>query len=366
MTNKWLDQAKNVRPGEELDKARLLAYLKDHLPDLNGPLIIKQFPSGFSNLTYLLQIGERGLVLRRPPLGVKIKSAHDMGREYHILSHLSQVYPKIPQTLHYCEDEAIIGAPFYLMKRLTGIILRPEMPVAMNPSPDLMGRIADSFIDTLVELHAVDYQAAGLGDLGRPAGYIERQIGGWSKRYQNARTDDVPDIERVATWLQDHKPTNESDETTRASLIHNDYKYNNLMLDPQDWTHVMAILDWEMSTLGNPLMDLGTTLGYWVEADDHEIMHTLDLSPTTLPGNPSREALAERYSQKSGQNIDHLVFYYVYGLFKVAVIIQQIYRRFKLGHTQDQRFAQLDQAVKVCGITAGQAIEKGRINQLFT
>lgn len=365
MNKDWLDQAKPVRPGEELDETQLLAYLKSQLPDLDGTLRVKQFLSGFSNLTYLIQVGEREMVLRRPPFGANIKSAHDMGREHRILSLLGQIYPKVPPTLLYCEDERVLGAPFYLMERLSGVILRAQMPSAMIPAPNVIGRIATTFIDTLTELHALDYQAAGLGQLGRPIGYVARQLGGWSKRYQKARTDDVPEIERAAAWLNDHLPQTEN-AATEASLIHNDFKYNNLILDPTDWTKIIAILDWEMSTVGDPLMDLGTTLGYWVEAEDHDIMHTLQLSPTTLPGNPSREDLVERYAQKSGRSVDQVVFYYVYGLFKVAVIIQQIYRRFKLGHTQDQRFAHLDQAVKVCGIAAVQAIEKGRLNRLFT
>jgi aminoglycoside phosphotransferase (APT) family kinase protein len=251
------------------------AYLQRQLPDLTGPLVVRQFPSGFSNLTYLVQIGEQELVLRRPPFGAAIKTAHDMGREYMILSHLQRVYPKVPRTLFYCDDETVLGAPFYVMERIQGVILRTVVPDAMIPPPALMGRIAGAFIDNLVELHAVDYQAAGLGNLGRPAGYVQRQIEGWTRRYAHAQTDDVPELERVAAWLSEHRPPESG-----AALIHNDYKYNNLVLDPNDWSRIVAVLDWEMATLGDPLMDLGTTLGYWIEPDDPPVMQVLRFSPT--------------------------------------------------------------------------------------
>jgi aminoglycoside phosphotransferase (APT) family kinase protein len=360
MKTDWSDQPGDVRPGEALDVARLEPYLHKQLPDLNGPLTVRQFPSGFSNLTYLIQVGTEEFVLRRPPFGVNIKTAHDMGREYTILSHLRRVYPKAPQTLFYCDDETILGTPFYVMERVRGIILRTVIPEAMVPPPALMSRIADSFIDNLVELHAVDYQAAGLGNLGRPAGYVQRQIEGWARRYQQARTDDLPELERVSAWLAEQPPSEAG-----AALIHNDYKYNNLILDVNDWSRILAVLDWEMATLGDPLMDVGAMLGYWIEPGDPPLMQTLRFSPTMLPGNPSREALVERYIRQSGRDIPNLVFYYVYGLFKLAVIIQQIYRRYKLGLTQDARFAHLDQEVRLCGQIAVQAIEKKRVDRLF-
>jgi len=361
MGNDWVDRPTPVRKGEELNTERLAAYLKTRLPNLNGPLTAQQFPKGFSNLTYLLQIGEQELVLRRPPFGVKIKSAHDMGREYNILSHLHQVYPKAPRPLLYCTDEAVLDVPFYVMERVNGIILRNTMPDEMIPSPDLMASIANSFIDNLVELHAVDYEAAGLGELGRPAGYIQRQITGWSKRYKNAQTDDIPEMEWLMTWLSENMLP-ESD----ATLIHNDFKYNNMMLDPDDWSQIVAVLDWEMTTLGDPLMDLGTSLSYWIEPDDPPVMQQLKFSPTHLPGNPSRADLVERYTQKSGRDVPNIIFYYVYGLFKLAVVIQQLYGRYKLGFTQEERFAHLDEEVKLCAQIAIQAIEKKRIDGLFS
>jgi aminoglycoside phosphotransferase (APT) family kinase protein len=360
MSSDWIDQPAVVRPGEELDAGRLETYLRTQFPDLDGPLRISQFPKGFSNLTYMLEIGERKLVLRRPPFGANIKTAHDMGREYNILSHLHKVYSKAPQALLYCADQAVIGAPFYVMERVQGIILRNTLPEAAMPHPETMRNIADSVIDNLAALHAVDYEAAGLAALGRPAGYVQRQIGGWTKRYHNAKTDDIPEIERVAAWLTEHMPPESG-----AALIHNDYKYNNLILDANDWTRIVAVLDWEMSTLGDPLMDLGTSIGYWIEPDDPPAMQVLQFSPTVWPGNPSREELVARYAQKSGRDVSNIVYYYVYGLFKLAVVVLQIYRRYKLGYTQDQRFAHLDQEAKLCCQIAEQAIEKQRIVGLF-
>ncbi len=360
MSRDWIDEPAAVRKGEELDAERLAAYLCARVPGAEGPLVVEQFPSGFSNLTYLLRLGDRALVLRRPPFGAKIRSAHDMGREYTILSRLAPVYPKAPKPLLYCEDEAVIGAPFYVMERVEGVILRAKMPEAMTPPPDRMAAIAGAFVETLAELHAVDYAAAGLGELGRPEGYVRRQVEGWARRYRKARTDDVPAVERAAAWLAANLPPESG-----ASLIHNDFKYDNLVLAPDDWTRVLAVLDWEMATVGDPLMDLGTTLGYWVDPDDPPAMQALRLSPTTLPGNPRRAEVAERYAAASGRDLGDVVFYYVYGLFKIAVIVQQIYARYRAGHTTDPRFAGLLHAVRACGDVAARAIEKGRIDRLY-
>lgn len=361
METNWVDQPAAVRRGEELDVERLKRYLQERLSGLAGPLLVEQFPRGFSNLTYLLSFGDRRLVLRRPPFGTAVKTAHDMGREYKILSHLVHVYPKVPRPLCYCEDLAVLGAPFYVMERVEGVILRADMPVAMRPPRQGMAAIAAAFVETLAELHAVDYEAAGLGDLGRPQGYARRQIEGWTKRYHQARTDDVPQIDRAAAWLAENLPTESA-----GSLIHNDFKYDNLVLDAGDWSRIVAVLDWEMATVGDPLMDLGTSLGYWVNAEDPPQLRQLRLGPTTLPGNPSRFELVESYARATGRDPGNAVFYYVYGLFKVAVIIQQIYSRYRAGHTRDPRFARLIDGVRVCGRVAVQAIEKKRIDDLFS
>src|SRR5215208_5754521 len=255
------DRSSVVRAGEELPNERLLEYLTAHIPGIDAPLSVEQFPAGFSNLTYLLRAGDRELVLRRPPIGAKIKTAHDMGREYRILSHLYPVYKKVPRALLFCEDEEILGAPFYVMERVTGIILRAQKPPGMDLSRELMRRLSGTFIENLAGIHEIDYAAAGLGDLGAPQGYVKRQVEGWTKRYYNARTDDVPSIEQLAGWLHQNLPA----DSDRPALIHNDYKYDNLVLAPEDLACVVAVLDWEMATIGDPLMDFGTSLGYWVE-----------------------------------------------------------------------------------------------------
>ena len=339
---------------------RLAAFLRESLPDLEGPPEIEQFPRGFSNLTYLLRSGSRELVLRRPPIGAAIKSAHDMGREHRILSRLGGVYDKAPTPLVFCDDPGVMGAPFYIMQRVEGVILRPRMPAAMHPPPDRMAAIAGSLIETLAELHAVDIEAAGLGELGRPEGYVRRQIDGWIGRYEKSRTDDIPEMTEVAGWLDAQEPAESG-----ASLIHNDFKYDNLVLDPVDGTRVIAVLDWEMATVGDPLMDLGTTLGYWVDPEDPPELRQLALSPTLLPGNPTRAELVERYAAASGREVGDPVFYYVYGLFKIAVIVQQIYSRYRQGHTRDPRFARLIEGVRVCSRMALQAATLGRIDRLF-
>ncbi|MEO1517866.1 MAG: phosphotransferase family protein [Bacteroidota bacterium] len=356
----WIDQPSEVRSGEQIDLRSLQSYLETRLPEAKGTIRIEQFPSGYSNLTYLIHVGPDQFVLRRPPIGAKIKSAHDMGREFRILSALSQTYDKAPEPLLYCEDEAVIGAPFYMMERVEGIILRSKMPKEMRPSPEDMSQIASALVKTFAELHAVDYEACGLGQLGRPEGYVERQVSGWTKRYYAAKTDEVPQIEKAAQWLADNMPSQ-----TSASLIHNDFKYDNVVLDKSDWSQIIAVLDWEMSTLGDPLMDLGTSIGYWVNRNDPDWMQQLALSPTTLEGNPSRSEFVEMYARESGRDVGPIVFYYVYGIFKIAVITQQIYARYQKGLTQDKRFARLIDAVKGLGVMALQAIQHRRIDDLF-
>ncbi|MGW8317615.1 MAG: phosphotransferase family protein [Candidatus Promineifilaceae bacterium] len=359
MNTEWYDRSAPVRPGEELDQERLEEFLKDRLPNVSGPLEVAQFPKGYSNLTYLLRFPEQELVLRRPPFGANVKGGHDMGREYTILSHLVDVYPNVPRPLFYCSDESVLGASFYVMTRLRGIILRSNMPADMIPDPLLMSQIADSFIRNLVALHAVDYEAAGLAEMGRPQGYVQRQIDGWTRRYAKAQTDDVPEMDQVARWLAEHMPPE-----TGAALIHNDYKYDNIVLAPEDWARIIGVLDWEMATIGDPLMDLGSTLGYWIEPGDPPEIQAMLFSPTTLPGNPSRAELVDSYAKLSGRDVSHLVFYFAYGLFKLGVIGQQIYYRYHQGYTEDPRFAGLIHAVRACGRLAVQAIEQGRIDQL--
>jgi aminoglycoside phosphotransferase (APT) family kinase protein len=362
MIDSATDSTRPVRPGEEIDAAALTVWLKSRLPGIEGPAAVEQFPGGHSNLTYLLRFGDRELVLRRPPFGSKVKTAHDMGREFRVLSRLHAVYPRAPRALLHCDDSEVIGAPFYIMERVRGVILRHQKaPAGVDLNPPLMRSISEAAIDGLADLHAVDWRAAGLEDLGRPEGYVARQVEGWTERWRKARTDDVPDLDRAAAWLAGNLP-----QETGAALIHNDYKYDNLVLHPQDLARVVAVLDWEMATIGDPLMDLGTSLGYWIDPGDHPAARLLPAGPTTLPGNLGRAEVVQRYAARSGRDVSGILFYFVYGLFKIAVIAQQIYFRYKQGLTHDERFASLIGAVKILGRTASQAIQKGRIDRLET
>jgi aminoglycoside phosphotransferase (APT) family kinase protein len=355
-----IDAAKEVRAGEELDLTRLEPWLRAHLPEYGGPVKLAQFPGGHSNLTYLLQIGDQELVLRRPPFGSRVKTAHDMGREHRILSRLCRVYDKAPRALAYCEDLDVIGAPFYVMVRVQGVVLRGVRPKGVNLDEPTMHRLSENTVDGLAELHAVDYASAGLGDLGHPEGYVERQVKGWSERYVKSRTDDLPEMERVARWLAENRPARQSAPT----LIHNDFKYDNLVLDPADLTQIRAVLDWEMATIGEPLMDLATTLAYWIDPDDSDPMRLLPFGPASLPGNLRRHEVVHRYAQKTKRDVGDLLFYYAYATFKVAVIAQQIYYRYKQGLTQDERFAAMISGVQILSCQAARAIELGRIDRL--
>lgn len=356
-----LDQPTRVRSGEELPLETLLTYLQTQGIDISGEPEVKQFPSGFSNLTFFLKMGGQAYVLRRPPFGASAKGGHDMFREYRVMRDLYESFPKVPKVYHYCEDESVLGAPFYLMERVEGVILRaPTHPAHVEQSEAAYRQLSTTWLDTFVELHAVDYQAAGLGDFGRPEGYVERQITGWSKRYLKAKTEDVTEIDFVMRWLNDHI-VSESAHT----LIHNDYKYDNVVFPEGNWAEMKAILDWEMATVGDPLMDLGSSMAYWVNADDMPAERAMAMLPTPFAGNPSRGEIVHQYALKSGRAFDDFVFYYVYGLFKLAVVVQQIYYRYAKGHTQDKRFANLNVIAKTLCIKASLAIQKGRIDDLY-
>ena len=343
-----------VRPGEELPLEPLTRFLREHLPGFEGTLEVLQFPHGHSNLTYLLRSGEYQWVLRRPPFGNKVKSAHDMGREYRVLSRLSRVYPAAPRPLAASDDESILGAPFYVMEYRSGLILRREWPQSLPNDPQLLRRMCESLVDQLAELHRVDVSAAGLQELGKPEGYVARQVQGWTKRYHDARTDDVPEMDRIAEWLAANMPPESG-----ASLIHNDFKFDNVVFDPKSPERIVAILDWEMTTLGDPLMDLGTTLGYWAEAGEQEILGESIVGPTCLPGALTRREVVARYAERTGKQPESFNFYFIYGLFKIAVIVQQIYVRYVRGFTQDPRFAQLNDRVRRLAIQGCRAIDAG-------
>jgi aminoglycoside phosphotransferase (APT) family kinase protein len=351
-----IDAPRAVAAGEEIDPARLRAYLESLPEPLGGadePIAIEQFPGGHSNLTYLVRVGARELILRRPPFGSTVKSAHDMGREHRILSRLSQVLPQAPRPIALCDDEVVLGCTFYLMERLRGVILRGPKPKGVTLDEATSRRLSEALVDTLVALHAVDYRAIGLAELGKPEGYLERQVSGWTKRYADARTDDIPEAEAAAAWLSAHLP-----RTSDATLLHNDFKYDNLVLDPADLSRVVGILDWEMATLGDPRVDLGTALSYWVQADDPELMRALEFGPTSQPGSMTRRQLAERYAERSGRDLGDVRFYYAFGCFKTAVIAQQIYLRWKKGLTRDARFARMLDGVRAFAGQAALAIRR--------
>jgi len=335
------DQAGTVRAGEELDLARLHSFLFDHL-GRSGSVSVEQFPSGHSNLTYLVRFGSREVVLRRPPFGSKVRSAHDMGREYRVLSKLHTSFPAAPKAILYCDDLSILGAPFYLMEPIRGMILRRDPPADVPFPPETARRLSEVFVDTLACLHRVDYTAIGLADLGKPQGYLERQVKGWIERYRNSRTHDLPQVEAISEWLIDRMPSN-----YQTALIHNDYKYDNLVLDPADPTRIIGVLDWEMCTLGDPLTDLGTALAYWTDPQDPEEFREIRPAPTTLLGTLSRAQLVERYASIIGLDPADMSFYLAFARFKVAVIIQQIYYRYAQGLTHDERFAAMPQRIEI-------------------
>jgi len=343
-----------IRAGEELPVDQLAAWLQAHLPDAAGPLTIEQFPAGHSNLTYLLSCGNTELVLRRPPFGNQVKSAHDMGREFRVLSRLCRVFPAAPCPYAYCDDESVIGAPFYVMERRRGLILRKAASSEILINPEMARRLSTALIDQLALLHSIDCQAAGLADLGKPEGYVERQVSGWASRYAQAKTGEVAAMDRVASWLNVQIPPESG-----AAVIHNDYKYDNVVLDAEDPTRIVAVLDWEMATLGHPLMDLGTTLGYWIEAGDPQALQQTAFGPTAVPGSLTRRELVERYQEQTGRPVSNPLFFYCFGLFKIAVIVQQIYARYVRGHTRDPRFARLGDLVGVLACQADEAIRSG-------
>jgi aminoglycoside phosphotransferase (APT) family kinase protein len=335
------DQPSSVRPSEEIDLAALDPFLREQFPSATGQLAVAQYPSGHSNLTYFIRLGDRELVLRRPPFGSKVKTAHDMGREYRVLSKLHAAYPPAPKVLLYCDDDSILGGPFYLMEPIHGIIIRRDPPAGLAFNAETARRLSESFVDNLALLHGLDYAAIGLGDLGKPQGYMERQVRGWVERYQGSQTHDWPEVGRIACWMHDHLP-----KATDAALIHNDYKYDNIVLSPDDVTRIIGVLDWEMTTIGDPLADLGTTLAYWVDANDPEELQRIRWCPSTHPGSMTRAQLIERYSQETGRDPAQMNFYLVFARFKIAVIVQQIYYRYHYGLTKDHRFAQMPNAVK--------------------
>ncbi len=309
--------------GEELEVAAAVAWLKAQLPTLEGTPTVKQFSGGASNWTYRLDYANDCLILRRPPEGTKAKYAHDMGREYRIQKALKPVFPYVPEMRAYCDDASVIGAEFYAMQCIEGIIPRKNLPRGLELSREQVRTLCTNALDVLISLHAVDYKAAGLESIGAGTGYIKRQIDGWCKRYTDAHTWNVPRGTNIMRWLHEHIPAQE-----RICVTHNDFRFDNLVLDANDPTRVIAVLDWELATLGDPLMDLGNSLAYWVQADDDFIAQATRRQPTHLPGMLTRREVVEYYVSKTGVQAENLGFYEVYGLFRLSGIVQQIYYRY--------------------------------------
>ncbi len=337
------DQPGDVRQGEALDLNPLESFLRDSLPGLGLPFTIKQFPSGYSNLTYLIRAGQRELILRRPPIGTKAKSAHDMHREYRILKALHPVFPYCPRPLLYAEEPAVMAGAFYLMAPIRGIILRKDLPSGMVLSPVQMRTLCEHLLDVQSALHAVDYRAVGLDGFGRPEGYVRRQVEGWTERYGKARTPDAPTFAEVTDWLRRRMPP----DHLRPAIIHNDFKFDNVVLDPEDPMKIIGVLDWEMATIGDPLMDLGSSMAYWVQGDDPPDLQAIRMLPTHLPGALTRREMVQRYARLAGIAIEDFDFFLCFGLFRLAVIAQQIYFRFFNGQTADARFKSLIFAVHI-------------------
>ena len=353
------DTPRAVRAGEELDLTRLNAYLREQTPGLGDVLEIRQFPGGFSNLTYWLKTAKQEYVLRRPPFGANIKGGHDMGREFRVLSLLKGHYDKIPEPVVYCETTDVLGAPFYIMTRVTGVILRATMAPTLPLPPERMHRLSNALIDNLVTIHSLPIESTGLIQLGKPDGYVQRQIEGWYNRYHNAETDTLLAMNFVGDWLQQNRPVEQP-----PAFLHNDYKFDNVVLAIDKTTDeplptIVGVLDWEMATVGDPLMDLGATLAYWSEANDSPAYRNFNL--TWLPGNLTRQEVVTRYAEQSGRDLTDILFYYVFGLYKNAVIAQQIYARWKQGHSQDARFGHLLPMIIELGDKAERAIERGKI-----
>ena len=363
-----LDEPGEVRREDAFDAGALARFLRDAFPadfpaqgEAGGDSVsVSQFPGGHSNLTFLVRFAGRESVLRRAPHGAHVATAHDMRREFDVLSALSPVYSKAPKALAFCADASVIGSPFFLMERVPGTILRGRTPpVGLDLSPARMRTLSAALVDALAELHDLDVSSGALASLGKPEGYAARQVAGWTERWDRAKTEEVASLDEAAAWLAESLPP-----PAPPALVHNDFKYDNLVLDPADPTRIVAVLDWEMATLGDPLLDLGTTLGYWIDPDDDPEVKALPFAATLIPGNLGRAEIAARWAQRTGRDASRVLFAYVFGLFKIAAIAQQIFRGFAVGKTTDPRFAALVHGVRVLGRQAGSALAKGRISSL--
>lgn len=346
-----------VRTGEELDVDSVDRALKAVLPDLNGSPQVSQYASGASNLTYALDYPDRRLVLRRPPFGTKPKSGHDMNREYSVMTGLKPVFPAVPNTVFYTDDESVIGAEFYVMDRADGHLIHTNIPPEWNWTAKENSELCENFFTKLVELHQVDYKAIGLGNFGKPEGYVDRQILGWNRRWEKSWTPDVEKFEDVCQWLVDNKP----EQQGGAAILHGDFRIDNCILNKTNPRIITAILDWEISALGDPIMDLGNTLAYWIEKNDPEWMGMMVRQPSTAPGMMTRREVADFYAAKTGFDTSNIHVAFVAGIWRLAVIVQQIYYRSYHGQTDNPRFKSFGQMTNALGQLARYKIKTGTL-----
>lgn len=329
-----------VRPDEEMDWPALAAYLEQHIPAAAGPMRVAQFPGGSANLTYLVCFGDLELVVRRPPLGPVAPGAHDMAREHRVLSRLYRQFPLAPRSYHLCSDPAVLGAPFIVVERRVGVVVRDAFPAAMRCHEQLAARTSAALVDAMAQLHNVDPACCDLADLGKPDGFVARQLGGWKKRWELAQDQPHPLMDEIHSRLSAAIP-----QPQRVSLLHNDLKLDNCQFDPADPDHVTSIFDWDMATLGDPLVDLGTLLGYWPEPGDP--------APRAIRPEgaddpfPSRAEVVARYAAATGLDTRHSDWYQAFALWKTAVVVQQIYIRYKRGQTRDERFAHIADRIPI-------------------
>lgn len=344
-----------VREGEDFDHRQLAEFLKGKLPDAEGSLDIVQFAGGHANLTYLLRYGSTEYVLRRPPIGPVAPSAHDMGREYRVLSVLYQAYRPAPRAFLYCDDPAVIGAPFFVMERRRGIVVRRHIPPEFGGGndPAINRRISEVLIDTLADLHDVAPRAVGLETLGKPDGFMGRQIDGWTARYERAKTKDVPIVTELAQWLRDHLPP-----SPPPALLHNDWRLDNMMLDAHDPGRCEAVFDWDMCTRGDPFADLGTLLSAWFEQNEGNPGQGQVVMPSYTPGFMTRREAVAHYGKRRNIDVSDVPYYYAFGIFKIAVVLQQIYHRYHLGQTKDERFKFFEQGAELLFWKAKEVSEK--------
>jgi aminoglycoside phosphotransferase (APT) family kinase protein len=344
-----------VRQGEELNIDALAEYLKGKIEGAERGIVVEQFANGHSNLTYLLRAGGRDYVLRRAPLGPVAPKAHDMAREYRILQAVHPHFPEAPEVHHLCEDTSVIGAVFFLMDRRHGTVIRDEVPPEVTSVPDYPRLVSEAVIDCMVRMHAIDISGKGLAALGKAEGFIERQVRGWADRWNRAKTEEMPTMDRVIQWLADRLPSSPG-----ATLVHNDYKLDNLMLRLGAIDQVEAVLDWEMTTVGDPLADVGLTLCYWTWATAPQVRARAISAITSEPGWYTREQFIQRYAERTGRDLTHIGYYEVLGIFKLAVILQQIYYRFHRGQTKDTRFQNFGERVRGLVELAGSLVKNSK------